>query len=174
MNPLKSRQLGLARHLDDQLTPLAGAKDSVWRGSGRPGWTQPLPREDRLFKGGALPQTWPQRRTPDSRMPAGPSLCTRSSQKGWPVAGADRARFLQRNPWRAERLPTPVLWPGEFHGLYSPRGHKESDRLSDFHFTSLTSWCHTVFQDYLVCFDPSLISSIPPKILTFLWENGIY
>ena len=28
---------------------------------------------------------------------------------------------------RRERLPTPVFWPGEFHGLYSPRGHKESD-----------------------------------------------
>ena len=24
-------------------------------------------------------------------------------------------------------LPTPVSWPGEFHGLYSPWGHKESD-----------------------------------------------
>ena len=22
--------------------------------------------------------------------------------------------------WRRERLPTPVFWPGEFHGLYSP------------------------------------------------------
>ena len=21
----------------------------------------------------------------------------------------------------------PVFWPGEFHGLYSPQGHKESD-----------------------------------------------
>ena len=21
-------------------------------------------------------------------------------------------------PWRRERLPTPVFWPGEFHGLY--------------------------------------------------------
>ena len=30
-------------------------------------------------------------------------------------------------PWRRERLPTPVFWPAEFHGLYSPRGHKESD-----------------------------------------------
>ena len=29
--------------------------------------------------------------------------------------------------WRRERLPTPVLWPGEFHGLYSPWGCKESD-----------------------------------------------
>ena len=24
-------------------------------------------------------------------------------------------------------LPTPVLWPGEFHGLYGPWGRKESD-----------------------------------------------
>ena len=23
--------------------------------------------------------------------------------------------------------PTPVSWPGEFHGLYSPWGHKELD-----------------------------------------------
>ena len=30
-------------------------------------------------------------------------------------------------PWRRERLPISVLWPGEFHGLYSPWGRKESD-----------------------------------------------
>ena len=30
-------------------------------------------------------------------------------------------------PWRRERLPTPVFWPGEFHGLYSPQGQKELD-----------------------------------------------
>ena len=30
-------------------------------------------------------------------------------------------------PWRREKLPTPVFWPGEFHGLYSPWGYKESD-----------------------------------------------
>ena len=23
-------------------------------------------------------------------------------------------------PWRKERLPTPLFWPGEFHGLDSP------------------------------------------------------
>ena len=23
--------------------------------------------------------------------------------------------------------PTPVFWPQEFHGLYSPRGHREPD-----------------------------------------------
>ena len=26
-----------------------------------------------------------------------------------------------------DRLSTPVFQPGEFHGLYSPWGHKESD-----------------------------------------------
>ena len=29
--------------------------------------------------------------------------------------------------WRREWLPTPVFWPGEFHGLCSSRGRKESD-----------------------------------------------
>ena len=32
-----------------------------------------------------------------------------------------------RFPWRRDRLPTPVFWPGKFHGLHSPWGHKESD-----------------------------------------------
>ena len=35
--------------------------------------------------------------------------------------------WVGKIPWRRERLPTPVFWPGEFHGQYSPRGHKESD-----------------------------------------------
>ena len=34
---------------------------------------------------------------------------------------------LGKIPWRRERLPTPVFWPGEFQGLYSSWGHKESD-----------------------------------------------
>ena len=42
-------------------------------------------------------------------------------------------------PWRRERLPTPVFWPGESHGLFSPWGRKESDTteklsLSLFHY----------------------------------------
>ena len=31
-------------------------------------------------------------------------------------------------------LPTPVFWPGEFHGLYSPWVAKSRILLSDFHF----------------------------------------
>ena len=33
-------------------------------------------------------------------------------------------------------LPTPVFWPGEFHGLYNPWGHKELDATCTFTFHS--------------------------------------
>ena len=36
--------------------------------------------------------------------------------------------WVGKIPWRRERLPTLVFWSGEFHGLHSPWGHKESDR----------------------------------------------
>ena len=35
--------------------------------------------------------------------------------------------WVGKIPWRRERLPTPVVWPGEFCGLYSPWGSKKSD-----------------------------------------------
>ena len=35
--------------------------------------------------------------------------------------------WVGKIPWRRERLPTPVFWPGEFHRLYSPWGRKELD-----------------------------------------------
>ena len=41
------------------------------------------------------------------------------------------------DPLEKGKIPTPVFWPGDFHELYSPWGHKESDtteRLSLFHF----------------------------------------
>ena len=57
---------------------------------------------------------------------------------------------------RREKLPTPVIWPGELHGLYSPWGHKESDMTeqlalwahinalcaeqASFHFTHMPPW----------------------------------
>ena len=33
--------------------------------------------------------------------------------------------WVGKIPWRRKRLPTLVFWSGEFHGLYSPWGHKE-------------------------------------------------
>ena len=40
--------------------------------------------------------------------------------------------WVGKIPWRREQLPTPVFWPGEFHGQwslvgYSPCGGEESD-----------------------------------------------
>ena len=35
--------------------------------------------------------------------------------------------WVGKIPWRREWLPTPVFWPGEFHGLYSPWSHKGLD-----------------------------------------------
>ena len=35
--------------------------------------------------------------------------------------------WIGKIPWRRERLPTAVFWPGKFHGLHSPWGCKESD-----------------------------------------------
>ena len=45
---------------------------------------------------------------------------------------AMREAWVGKIPWRRKWLPTPVFWPGEFHGQrglagYSPWGHKESD-----------------------------------------------
>ena len=39
------------------------------------------------------------------------------------------------DPWGTERLPTPVFWPGEFHRLYNPWGHKESGMTEWLSFT---------------------------------------
>jgi len=36
--------------------------------------------------------------------------------------------WVGKIPWRRERLLTPIFWPREFHGLYSPWGCKELDK----------------------------------------------
>ena len=48
--------------------------------------------------------------------------------------------WVRKIPQRRERLPTPIFWPGEFHGLYIVCGvTKSQTQLSDFHFTH---FCH--------------------------------
>ena len=56
--------------------------------------------------------------------------------------------WVGKIPWRRERLPTPVFWPGELHGLHSPWGHKELDTTEDF-----ASLC------------PHTLSSLGPSVL---------
>ena len=50
--------------------------------------------------------------------------------------------WVGKIPWRRERLPTPVFWPGEFYGLYSCGVSKIWTRLSNFHFhfQPFTEW----------------------------------
>ena len=57
--------------------------------------------------------------------------------------------WVGKIPWRRERLPTPVFHPGEFYGLYSPWGRKESDTterlsLSSHEFSSVIQSCLTL------------------------------
>ena len=42
-------------------------------------------------------------------------------------------------PWKKERPPTPVVWPGEFLGLYSPWRYKESDMTE--WLSLVPEWC---------------------------------
>ena len=46
-------------------------------------------------------------------------------------------------PWRRERQPTPVIWPGEFHGLCSPQGHRE--RIGHNWATFSFTFCFIIF-----------------------------
>ena len=62
------------------------------------------------------------------------------------------------DPWvgkilqRRERLPTPVFWPGEFHGLYiQSMGAKSQTQLSNFHFLSLYPHALLDTQQPLIC-----------------------
>ena len=48
--------------------------------------------------------------------------------------------WFRRIPWKRERLPTPVFWPGEFHRLYSPWGHKESDVTEWLSLSFIITW----------------------------------
>ena len=47
--------------------------------------------------------------------------------------------WVGKIPWRRERLPTPVFWPGKFHGLYSTWGCKESDTTEQLSLSRETS-----------------------------------
>ena len=57
----------------------------------------------------------------DLTLPA--SLVAQLPQCGRPGFNSWVGKIL----WRRERLPIPVFWPGEFHGLYSPRSCKHLD-----------------------------------------------
>ena len=51
-----------------------------------------------------------------------------------------------------EKLPTPVFWPGEFHGLYSPWGCKVSD-TTEWLPLSLSTSTQSQVKETLTCTD---------------------
>ena len=61
------------------------------------------------------------------------------------------------DPWRRERLLTPVFWPGEFHGVYSPWSYKESDTTEQLsltvvyciQYTAINSRCEACLLQYI-------------------------
>ena len=83
--------------------------DVVWEGPGGPqGWM--LPRGSPLVAITGLKRVFLVASVVKNQ-PANAE--TRVQSLGWKIL------------WRREQLPTPVFWPAEFHGLYSPWGRKE-------------------------------------------------
>ena len=77
--------------------------------------------------------------------------------------------WVGKIPWRREWLPTPVFWPGEFHELYSPWGHKESDTTE-----RLSLFSYLVFPILLLC-SISLHCSLKKaflSLLDILWNSA--
>ena len=67
------------------------------------------------------------------------------------------------DPWRRERLPTPVFWPGDVHGLLIPWGHKElhtNERLSlSWYIINLIYMC--ILEKALVTHSSTLAWKLP-------------
>ena len=63
---------------------------------------------------------WDRKRSILIPVPCSVGICLQCHRPGFNP-------WIGKIPWRRKRLPTPVFWPGEFHGLYSPCGHQELD-----------------------------------------------
>ena len=115
-----------------------------------------LPNEKILFWGSLVSVIWlyPQLGFPGGS--AGKESACNAGDLGW------RPGFnpwVGKIPWRRERLPTPLFWLGEFHGLYSPWGRKELDRTERLSLSHVlvcsscynkTSWTRGIKEQTLV------------------------
>ena len=54
--------------------------------------------------------------------------------------------------WEREGLPTPVFWPGKFHGLYSPWDRKELDTTDILVYMYHVFFIHSSVAGHLDCF----------------------
>ena len=69
-----------------------------------------------------------------------------------------RDPWVGKIPWRREWPPTPVLWPGEFHGLCSPWDCKELDMTEQLSLPSKLVFLHQI-RNKFYCDDLKTISS---------------
>ena len=60
-----------------------------------------------------------------SQGPIGLPCSLAGKESAWNAGDLASIPGLGRSPEKG--IPIPVFWPGEFHGLYSPWGRKESD-----------------------------------------------
>ena len=68
--------------------------------------------------------------------------------------------WVGKIPLEKERLPTPVFWPGEFHGQYRPWGGKESDMIE---------WLSLSFTWHHVCEIQSCFYIYKCSITFYFW-----
>ena len=85
-----------------------------------------------------------------------------------------RPRFdpwVGKIPWRRERLPTPVFWPGEIHGLYSPWGYRVGHDWATFtslHFILLCEYT-TIYLSIPLLMGVRVVSSLGQLWIVLLW-----
>ena len=68
---------------------------------------------------------------------------------------------------RREMLPTPVFWPEEFHGLYSPQGGKELDTTEWLSLSFSVTLFMGLLESQSLGFSYSCFFSLPAKFLIF-------
>ena len=73
--------------------------------------------------------------------------------------------WVGKIPQRRGRLPIPVFWPGEFHGLYSPRGRKELDTSEQLSLSLSQAWLWEAYNFRIVQIPSSLFCL---KLLMFI------
>ena len=87
-------------------------------------WTE---EPGRLQSMGSLRTDWETSLSFHSTLPLGFPGGSAGKESACNAGDLDLIPRLGRFPWRRERLPILVFWPGEFHGLYSPWDCKELD-----------------------------------------------
>ena len=79
--------------------------------------------------------------------------------------------WVRKIPWRRERLPTPVFWPGEFHGS----GFHKTEWLSlsrDLEHNSLKNWQLSALTNAVYNQLP-LLNFLKTKSLVFMEEREV-